>query len=508
MAASPFCPPCPVPLLLSDVSDVSDASGRPEEVLARVLAVAAEGGGRSGLVGEVLVHLLSHDFHTRPAVARAIVTYAPEQVPVAVERMSLYHRNRYRDPQVQASAHRVVDPQAWEPINRLVTLAYLDRAWLDEAQAEYATAEVTALLFAHNEFAGLGEEQGRLALARMAEQADRNDRLAGSMARDMVLLPPELHEQVRAVLDRLLGRGLALGVLSSTPSSLDRAYQPHVVHVALASLRMDPGRFLTAGHQDAVAAVLAAGPRFQGELLRTLWDLVRDEQLRLVFRRRAAKRLGDVGAAEPAAAQEWLARSLREAASAEAVASTEARLRAEVTEVWARIEAYLAEHTPGVLEALVGPASAEEIASAEQRFGMRLPADFAASCARHRSIHLGGVLGFDVEHEDFAALAVASGIPADEPYHDEDGDVRWSDDWRAGWLTLSYEPDGSITALDLDPGPDGVRGQVIHADQGIPQRACVKSANWLALLRTFAERLEAGQYLYLADRRALTDKDS
>ncbi|WP_145904758.1 SMI1/KNR4 family protein [Kitasatospora viridis] len=494
------CPACPVPQLLDP------PSGRPEEVLARVVA-AAEGGERAELVGEVLLHLLDHDFHTRPAVARALVRHAPAQLPVAVERMSLYHRNRYRDPQVQAVTYLVVNPQPWEQINRLITLAYLDREWLDRAEAEYRGADVTALLSVHHEFAGLGEAQGRLALARLSEHAELNDWAAAGLARSMLLLPPEHERQVREVLDGLLARGRALGVLADPLSSLDPVYQPHAVHAALGSLRMDPAQFLEPGDQGVVAAVLASGPRFHGELLRTLWDLVRDEGSRPVFRRRAARCLGELGAAERQAAQEWLVQRSQEAAEPAAVAAAQAGLRAEVAEVWTRIEAHLAEHAPGVLESLGGPAGAAEVAELERELGMPLPVDFAASCARHRSVHLGGVLGFDVEHADFRSLVVTPGAPMGEPEDAEEGEVRWTeDDWREGWLAVGHEPDGSVIALDLDPGPDGVRGQVIYADQGIAPGAHVMAENWLALLRTFADRLTAGHYPYLPEQRALTER--
>ncbi|MFE9425138.1 SMI1/KNR4 family protein [Kitasatospora sp. NPDC006697] len=517
MNARPDCPECPVPLLVGP----EGAAGRAEEVLARVVDAAWEvpvgdADGRA-LVRRVLLHLLDHDLLTRPAVAQALVRLAPEQVAQAQARIAGYLADRRSDPLVAADPALVETPEPWERVCGLITLAHLDRSWLPVAEAEYARAEINEAFVAAAPYAGLGPEQGRQAVARLAGYGQQDIHTARVAARYLVRLPAEQHREVRAALDGLLERGWALGLLANPLTALDPAQLANAVHVAITSMRYDSWTFIgtdAAAWQDAVSAVRAAGPQCSDEVLASLWALVRDETAQLAIRRRAATRIREFGEAERAAAEEWLERSrLRGAGPGGRRQLTDGQLRAEVARVWQRIEDQLAQQAPGVLEQLGGPATAAEIAELEGRLGMRLPVDFAASCARHRSVGFGGAAGFDIEHDDLMTLSARPGQSAEEPdgigqgrgWEEATGEVRWTDDdWRAGWLEISYEPDGSIIALDLDPGPAGVRGQVIHVDQGIAQSVRVKAENWLGLLREFADALAGGRYGYLPEHRALT----
>ncbi len=57
-----------------------------------------------------------------------------------------------------------------------------------------------------------------------------------------------------------------------------------------------------------------------------------------------------------------------------------------IEQVWARIDAWLAEHRPALAEKLAGPATEREIAHLEQAVGARLPEAYKASLR----IHAGG----------------------------------------------------------------------------------------------------------------------
>ncbi|MGF1425700.1 SMI1/KNR4 family protein [Kitasatospora sp. LaBMicrA B282] len=173
--------------------------------------------------------------------------------------------------------------------------------------------------------------------------------------------------------------------------------------------------------------------------------------------------------------------------------------------MWRRIEAHLAEHAPGALAGLAGPAGADEIAEQETRLGFGLPADFAASLAVHREIAIPGLQGDAVRHWDVTAPASrrdemdlrsrSAERPGDEIRND------W--DWRPGWMPVTLEPDGSHVVLDLDPGPEGRYGQLVRTDQGVPDGMHAPSR--LHVLSGFAAALEAGHYAYLADRGGLND---
>lgn len=178
-------------------------------------------------------------------------------------------------------------------------------------------------------------------------------------------------------------------------------------------------------------------------------------------------------------------------------------IRAAVADVWGRIDAWLGEHAPAMLSGLGGPASPEEIAAAERDLGLTLPVDFAASCAIHRSVALNGVLS-NIWQGDVSELAKWRDDSLDEgpgSSNDPDDEIRRDQEWRRGWVLLDYEPDGSSVILDLDPGPDGVVGQIIYMDQ-----ACIDeviSRCWLDELRDFADELEADRYTYDPSKSSL-----
>ncbi|MDH6708396.1 cell wall assembly regulator SMI1 [Kitasatospora sp. MAA19] len=167
----------------------------------------------------------------------------------------------------------------------------------------------------------------------------------------------------------------------------------------------------------------------------------------------------------------------------------------QVAEVWKQIEEWLAEHAPASLAALGGPATAEEIAVVEGDLGCSLPAEFAASLAIHRTVDLQGS-AIQIEHSDLTRFAglrqteIEDFAWAAAAEHDQ---IRLDDFWRAGWIPLGREGDGSLYVLDLDPAPGGTYGQVLYADQGIVPET-VYYPGWLAALQDFATELEAGKY--------------
>ena len=74
-----------------------------------------------------------------------------------------------------------------------------------------------------------------------------------------------------------------------------------------------------------------------------------------------------------------------------------------------------------------------------------------------------------------------------------DPDRSW--DWYPGWIPLGRSDAGVLLCLDLNPGPGGQIGQIIKLDfDSGDSCAPVVASSWQALLFTFAQDLEAGEY--------------
>ena len=74
---------------------------------------------------------------------------------------------------------------------------------------------------------------------------------------------------------------------------------------------------------------------------------------------------------------------------------------------------------------------------------------------------------------------------------------------RPGWVPLmSYGADFNHVAIDLDPGPRGVVGQVIHYGRDI-DRKHVLATSWAHFLEDIADELEAGNFALKGHRYGL-----
>ncbi|MFC6595385.1 SMI1/KNR4 family protein [Kitasatospora paranensis] len=346
--------------------------------------------------------------------------------------------------------------------------------------------------------------------------AGNRSEVAGA-ARSLLDLGPAHHAEVRRALDGALLRGVPVAFLRRPLTAHHPGFVAHAVALALGTLLLDPDAFLARRGEencyDVPAAVSAAGGEYHTDLAAALWLLVEDQGRPPVLRWRAAARLALLGATERAAAE----RALLDLGVPDPQAGPpplapdegrDAALRAAVADAWRRIEEYLAGHAPAVLDGLAGPADEAEIAEAEEALGWPLPVDFTASCRIHRAVALPGGPADGVDHADLAVLAERRDEEVEEGGWDSaeaDDAIRRDWGWRPGWIPLTYDLDGSITALDLDPGRTGTVGQVIHADQGFPDH--VVADGWLRVLADFAAALEAGCYRYDPARGELHRRD-
>lgn len=100
----------------------------------------------------------------------------------------------------------------------------------------------------------------------------------------------------------------------------------------------------------------------------------------------------------------------------------------------------------------------------------------------------GGLL--DAENEGFFSL--------DQQVRCNPPDRGWW--WHPGWVPLLRSDSGVRLCLDLAPGPAGRIGQIIQLDfDSGDQCPPVIASSWQALLSTFAQDLEAGEYCLRKD---------
>lgn len=189
-------------------------------------------------------------------------------------------------------------------------------------------------------------------------------------------------------------------------------------------------------------------------------------------------------------------------------------------EIWARIEAVLRVTEPELLATLAAGATHEAIQEAEARLGVALPPDVCESYSIHNGSGEFGLL----PSEYYAAVSVPL-----EPLHSLDEIVRewqmwqeWSQKYSSDesvssegpikfirhnprWLPVSWDGGGGNLCIDLDPGPQGVMGQVIYLDHLDP--VCVAAVSWRTFLESFAERLESGRLRFGNEELSYGDDD-
>jgi cell wall assembly regulator SMI1 len=179
--------------------------------------------------------------------------------------------------------------------------------------------------------------------------------------------------------------------------------------------------------------------------------------------------------------------------------------------LWQRIETWMNTHASHARQKLLPGASDIEILRAEATMGITLPEDFKAS---HR-IHNGGyTLDLVTEMEMLPLEGIVSmwqlhkELEETETWSDrhpyyftEDGvNSGWETGplqlvwWHLCWIPCGSDRGGNLCCIDLAPAPGGSEGQIIDWDHEVgPSR--VLASSFLELLSTFANDLEAGEYV-------------
>jgi cell wall assembly regulator SMI1 len=175
-----------------------------------------------------------------------------------------------------------------------------------------------------------------------------------------------------------------------------------------------------------------------------------------------------------------------------------AKTKDDVGAAWARVEEWMAKSAPALAKRLPAPASKAELAACERALGVKLPDDLRASLARHGGdSDWGGVelVGnwslLDVttiarEHALMKRL-VDDGVLDAAPEPNPRIAPVW---WSASWIPIVSSGSGHQICVDMGPGPQGTRGQVILFLHDDGKRFCLAdsfAAWWSAIARGLTE---------------------
>jgi len=174
----------------------------------------------------------------------------------------------------------------------------------------------------------------------------------------------------------------------------------------------------------------------------------------------------------------------------------------DVDAAWEIIERVLHDRVPSVAATLRAPVTEDDLDRLVDTIGKDLPDDVLKSLRRHDGQDdPTGLLGLFDHHTLLSAEAMiaTSDLRADS-LGDDLADVY---DWMTpekvrpiancrGWLQFTFT-EGDGYALDLDPLPDGERGQIIYLPIDGPTPA-PEFSSYRAWLSDYAEKLDAGAF--------------
>ncbi len=78
--------------------------------------------------------------------------------------------------------------------------------------------------------------------------------------------------------------------------------------------------------------------------------------------------------------------------------------------------------------------------------------------------------------------------------------------WNPKWITFTHNGGGDHLCIDLDPSPNGVRGQVISMWHDMEERE-LKAPNFGAWFEDYVAGVLAGKYVYSEEYGGLIDVD-
>jgi cell wall assembly regulator SMI1 len=191
------------------------------------------------------------------------------------------------------------------------------------------------------------------------------------------------------------------------------------------------------------------------------------------------------------------------------------RCAASVTTSWQRIERWYQTHAPEVIETLRPGATQQQISSFETTSGVRLPDDVRQSFLIHDGQrdkpYPGAIVGAPYDQLDCIEGSIRFHRQMCEKYEASDADHEF--DTRCTSYPLDAiqrrcfstrliaigDWDGNCIGIDLDPGPNGVSGQVINFGRDLDEWRFVLALSWAHFLEDIADELEAGNLAITRD---------
>jgi molybdopterin molybdotransferase len=173
--------------------------------------------------------------------------------------------------------------------------------------------------------------------------------------------------------------------------------------------------------------------------------------------------------------------------------------------VWQRIEAWLSTHAKRIHKGLAGPASDSSIAQVEAELGLTLPPEYRASLLIHDGERkdVGSIRGWRLNSlaqllEEYRVMSQVLRSESFLQYANEvNGPGLKPGYWQRAWIPIASDRSANHYLMDLDPAPDGVRGQIFVFDheQGAEP---VEARGFLSWLEQYASELEANQVVLTA----------
>lgn len=179
-----------------------------------------------------------------------------------------------------------------------------------------------------------------------------------------------------------------------------------------------------------------------------------------------------------------------------------------VKSAWRRLEKWAAVHLPRSLDFLNPPSSSEELDKLENAIGTSLPKDVRDFYLLRNGQHGGPGVIFGLPIESLAQVVNhwqnwtkgygenvmdGSAPSLDEVCRSFPCDFVRHVYFDPGWIPLTYDSGGNHIGVDLNPGPNGKRGQVIIFGRD-DELHCVLALSWGQFLTDLADELDQGNF--------------
>ena len=179
-----------------------------------------------------------------------------------------------------------------------------------------------------------------------------------------------------------------------------------------------------------------------------------------------------------------------------------------IEDTWGRIEQWLADNAPEALQSLNAPASEELFDNVLEQFGTALPDDVVAVYRKHNGQdEESDAPGLFPNGDDYGDMAhsfasIETGLQIHQMMTEllESGDFAditkepnpaiKTAHWNPLWFPVAHDGGGDYHCIDLDPGPSGIRGQVITVGESDTQTVVAPSLP--AWLQQITDEMEAG----------------